>query len=209
MVGEALWKTERECFLWLGILLCCGSWWVRERSCSSCNKWFLQSIQHKPRRWEEAGAGLCRVSWSCKPHFCVCVCVLQLLQEGRECGSCSLWDACVGDPSSPCPRDVIPWAFHACPREQRGQRMLQNSQNSVIWGGGVVFHLLQWKRGHSQAPLLFPEWPEALGVENSKDLVVFRVGKEWDAQPWLRDGSCIPQEGLGEGQSCSWPGWSC
>lgn len=140
----------------------------------------------------------------------LCVCVLQLLQEGRECGSCSLWDAYnVGDPSSPCPRDVIPWAFHACPREQRGQRMLQNSQNSVVWGGGVVFHLLQWKRGHSQAPLLFPEWPEALGVENSKDLVVFRVGKEWDAQPWLRDGSCIPQEGLGEGQSCSWPGWSC
>lgn len=76
------------------------------------------------------------------PFLCVCV-----LQEGRECGSWSLWDVCVGDPSSPCPWDVIPWAFHGCPREQRGQRMPQNVQNSVIWGDGVVFHLLQWKTG--------------------------------------------------------------
>lgn len=136
MVGEALCKTEREC-LWLEILLCCGSWWASERSWSSCNKRFLQSIQHKPRRWEEAGAGLCRLSWSLESHFCVCV--LQLLQEGRECGSWSLWDVCVGDPSSLCPWDVIPWTFHGCPRVQRGQRMLQNAQDSVILGWWCSF----------------------------------------------------------------------
>lgn len=86
---EAVLKREREC-LWLEILLCCGSWWASDRrSWSCCNKRFLQSIQNKSRRWEEAGAGLCRVSWSLKSHFCVCV-----LQESRECGSWSLWDVC-------------------------------------------------------------------------------------------------------------------
>lgn len=99
------------------------------------------------QEWEEAGAGLGRLPCSLKPHFCVCVCVLELLQEGREWGSWSLWDVSVGDPSSLCPWDVIPWAFHTCPREQRGQRMLQNAQKSVIWGGSVVSHLLQWKMG--------------------------------------------------------------
>lgn len=74
VVGEALWRTEKEC-LWLEILLCCGSWWASERSWSSCNKRFLQSIQHKSRQGEEAGAGLCWVSWSLKSHFSVCVCV--------------------------------------------------------------------------------------------------------------------------------------
>lgn len=83
---------------------------------------------------------------------------------------------CVGDPSSLCPWDVIPWTFHGCPTEQRGQRMPQMLQNSVIWGGGVVFHLLQWKTGDSQTSLLFPAWPEALGVEKSKFWRFFRLG---------------------------------
>lgn len=198
VVGEALWRTEREC-LWLEILLCCGSWWASERSWSSCNKRFLQSIQHKSRQGEEAGAGLCWVSWSLKSHFSVCVCVCCRRAGNVGAGAFGMCEWAI--PPPPVHGIVIPWTFHGCPREQRGQRMPQNAQNSVIWGGGVVSHLLQWKTGDSQTSLLFPE---ALGVEKSKALVVFQVGK---LSP--RGGSCIPQEELGEGQSCSWPGWSC
>lgn len=150
-----------------------------------------------PAQIQAGGGGCSRTVLGLKSRFSVCVCCRRAGNVGAGAFGMCEWAI----PPPPVHGIVIPWAFHCCPREQRGQRMPQNAQNSVIWDGGVVSHLLQWKTGDSQTSLLFPE---ALGVEKSKALVVFQVGM---LSP--RGGSCIPQEELGEGQSCSWPGWSC
>lgn len=78
---------------------------------------------------------------------------------------------CVGDPFSLCPWDAIPWTFHGLSQGAERTEDAPDAQNSEIWGGAVVFHLLQWETGDSQTSLLFPARPEALGVEKSKALV--------------------------------------
>lgn len=76
----------------------------------------------------------------------------------------------MGDPFSLCPWNVIVPVFHGAEGTEDATNAAGLRLAAVIWGAGVAFHLLQWKMGDSQTSLLFPAWPEALGVEQSKAL---------------------------------------
>lgn len=77
----------------------------------------------------------------------------------------------MGDPFSLCPWNVIVPVFHGAEGTEDATNAAGLRLAAVIWGAGVAFHLLQWKMGDSQTSLLFPAWPEALGMEKSKALV--------------------------------------